>query len=52
MAIPLSFYKFAFPYHSKSFTYKIYGQQQYILEDDFDMMIYLLFYRVNLFSFI
>ncbi len=35
-----------------SFTYKIYGQQPYILKDDFDMMIYLLFYKVNVFSYI
>ncbi len=33
-----------------SSTYKIYGQQSYILEDDSDMMIYLLFYKVNVFS--
>ena len=50
MAISHSFYKFAFPLHSISFTYKTYGQQPYILEDVFDMMIYLLFYNVNIFS--
>ncbi len=35
-----------------SVTYKIYGQQPYILEDDLDMMIYLLFYKGNVFSYI
>ncbi len=52
MAIPLSFFKFAFPYYSLSFTYKIYGQQPYNLKDDFDMIIYLLLYKVNVFSYI
>ncbi len=52
MAIPLSFYKFAFPYHSMTLTYKIYGQQPYILEDYFALMFYLLFYKVNVFSYI
>ncbi len=52
MAIPHSSYKFAFPYHSITFTYKIYGQWPYILEDYFDMIFYLLFYKVNVFSYI
>ena len=43
----VSFYKFAL-----SSTYKIYGQQPYILEEDLDMMIYLFFYKVNVFSYI
>ena len=52
MAIPHSFYKFEFPYHSMTFTYKIYGQQPYILEDYFNMLFYLLFYKVKVFSYI
>ncbi len=52
MAIPLSFYTFAFPYHSMTSTYKIYGQRPYVLKDHFDMMFYLLFYKVNVFSYI
>ncbi len=52
MAIPHSFYKFAFPYDFITFTYKIYGQRPNILEDYFDMMFYLLFYKVNVFSYI
>ena len=52
MAIPLSFYKFSFPYHSMTSTYKIYGQRPYILKDYFDMMLYLSFYKVNVFSYI
>ncbi len=32
--------------------YKIYGHRPYILKDHFDMMFYLLFYKVNVFSYI
>ena len=48
---PFNLY-FAFPYHFNTFTHKIYGQQSYTLEDYFDMMFYLLFYKVNDFSYI
>ncbi len=52
MAIPHSFYRFAFPYTFMTFTYKIHGLRPYILEDYFDMMFDLLFYKVNVFSYI
>ncbi len=52
MAIPLSFYKFAFHYPSETFTYEIYGQRPYVLKVHFDMTFYLLFYKVTVVSYI
>ena len=50
MATPHLLYKFAFPEHVMLFTYKIYVKHPFILEDD--CMYHLLFFKVNVFSYI